>query len=68
MTLHTNNAELIHNLPESTYHAATDSLSASGAKVLLGKRPRRPTARPLRSVASSMSCYSNRIVSTSTPC
>lgn len=27
-------AELIHNLPESTYHAATDSLSASGAKVL----------------------------------
>jgi len=31
--------ELVSNLDENTYHAATDSLSASGAKVLLGKRP-----------------------------
>jgi hypothetical protein len=27
------------DIPEAEYHAATDSLSASGAKVLLGKRP-----------------------------
>lgn len=33
---------LIHDLPERDYHAATDSLSASGAKVLLGKRPPAP--------------------------
>lgn len=33
------NAEIIHNLPEIDYHRDTDSLSASGAKVLLGKRP-----------------------------
>lgn len=32
-------AELIHNLPERAYHADTTTLSASGAKVLLGKRP-----------------------------
>lgn len=30
---------LIRDLDENTYHAATDSLSASGAKTLLGKRP-----------------------------
>jgi hypothetical protein len=40
-------AELIHNLPESTYHAATDSLSASGAKVLLGRRPPSPDSEAL---------------------
>lgn len=32
-------ARLIHDLDENAYHAATDSLSASGAKVLLGRRP-----------------------------
>ena len=32
-------SNLIRNLPEAEYHGATDSLSASGAKVLLGKRP-----------------------------
>jgi hypothetical protein len=31
--------KLVRDLDETTYHAATDSLSASGAKTLLGKRP-----------------------------
>jgi hypothetical protein len=30
---------LVRNLAESAYHADTDTLSASGAKTLLGKRP-----------------------------
>ena len=30
---------LVYDLPESEYHADRDSLSASGAKILLGKRP-----------------------------
>lgn len=30
---------LIHDKPENEYHADQDSLSASGAKILLGKRP-----------------------------
>jgi hypothetical protein len=35
---------LIRNLSETTYHADTDTLSASGAKTLLGKRPPSPDA------------------------
>lgn len=35
-------AELIDNLDENTYHADTTTLSATGAKVLLGKRPHSP--------------------------
>jgi hypothetical protein len=35
---------LIRNLDETTYHADTDTLSASGAKTLLGKRPPSPDA------------------------
>jgi hypothetical protein len=31
--------EVIHNLPEAEYHRDTEHLSASGAKVLLNKRP-----------------------------
>jgi hypothetical protein len=31
--------EVIHGLPEDEYHRDTERLSASGAKVLLGKRP-----------------------------
>lgn len=38
---------LYDNIPEDTYHAATDSLSASGAKVLLGKRPPAPDSEAL---------------------
>ncbi len=33
---------LVRNLNENTYHADTNTLSASGAKVLLGKRPPSP--------------------------
>jgi len=39
--------EMIHDLPEDRYRAATDSLSASGAKVLLGKRPPAPDSEAL---------------------
>jgi hypothetical protein len=35
---------LIRNLSEDQYHADTDTLSASGAKTLLGKRPPSPDA------------------------
>lgn len=35
--------ELIHGLDEEKYHADTTSLSASAAKVLLGKRPPTPS-------------------------
>jgi hypothetical protein len=35
---------LIYDLSETTYHADTDTLSASGAKTLLGKRPPSPDA------------------------
>lgn len=35
---------IIHDLAETAYHADTDTLSASGAKVLLGKRPPSPDA------------------------
>lgn len=35
-------ARLVRGLDEREYHADTDSLSASGAKVLLGKRPPAP--------------------------
>jgi hypothetical protein len=38
---------LHHDVPEASYHAATDSLSASGAKVLLGKRPPSPDSEAL---------------------
>lgn len=38
---------LVYDLDENTYHAATDSLSASGAKVLLGKRPPSPDGEAL---------------------
>jgi hypothetical protein len=38
---------LHHDIPEASYHAATDSLSASGAKVLLGKRPPSPDSEAL---------------------
>lgn len=40
-------AQLIHNLSETTYHADTETLSASGAKVLLGKRPPSPDGEAL---------------------
>lgn len=33
------NTRLVRDLPELDYHRDTDALSASGAKVLLGKRP-----------------------------
>lgn len=36
-------AELIHNLPEAEYHADETTLSASGARVLLGKWPLEPS-------------------------
>ncbi|WP_159083923.1 PD-(D/E)XK nuclease-like domain-containing protein [Nocardioides terrigena] len=36
--------ELVRDLDENTYHADTTSLSASGAKTLLGKRPPSPDA------------------------
>lgn len=39
--------ELIYDLDESTYHADTSTLSASGAKVLLGKRPPAPDGEAL---------------------
>lgn len=38
---------LIRNLDERTYHADTTSLSASGAKILLGKRPPAPDSEAL---------------------
>ena len=38
---------LVYDLDETTYHADTDSLSASGAKVLLGKRPPSPDSDAL---------------------
>lgn len=39
---------LIRDLDEFDYHAATDSLSASGAKTLLGKRPPSPDAEAMQ--------------------
>lgn len=38
---------LIRDLDEVTYHADTETLSASGAKVLLGKRPPSPDSEAL---------------------
>ena len=38
---------LYDSIPESTYHADLTSLSASGAKVLLGKRPPAPDSEAL---------------------
>jgi hypothetical protein len=38
---------LHHDISERDYHAATDSLSASGAKVLLNKRPPSPDSEAL---------------------
>lgn len=38
---------LVHDLDEVTYHADTETLSASGAKVLLGKRPPSPDSEAL---------------------
>lgn len=38
---------LVRNLNEDTYHADTDTLSASGAKILLGKRPPSPDSDAL---------------------
>ena len=38
---------LYDSIPESQYHQDTDSLSASGAKVLLGKRPPAPDSEAL---------------------
>jgi hypothetical protein len=38
----TDQPELVLDLNDTDYHADTDSLSASGAKVLLGKRPPSP--------------------------
>jgi len=40
-------AELIDDLDNETYHADPDTLSASGAKVLLGKRPPAPDGEAL---------------------
>lgn len=40
-------ARLVRDLDEREYHADTDSLSASGAKVLLGKRPPAPDSDAL---------------------
>lgn len=40
-------ATLIRNHPELDYHADTETLSASGAKVLLGKRPPAPDSDAL---------------------
>jgi len=40
-------AELIDDLDNDAYHADPDSLSASGAKVLLGKRPPAPDSEAL---------------------
>jgi hypothetical protein len=39
---------LVPDLDEATYHADTDTLSASGAKVLLGRRPPSPDSDALR--------------------
>lgn len=41
------NPEIVRGLADDAYHAATDSLSASGAKVLLGKRPPAPDGEAL---------------------
>lgn len=38
---------LVHDLDEDTYHRDVDTLSASGAKVLLGKRPPAPDGEAL---------------------
>lgn len=39
---------IVHDLDETTYHADTETLSASGAKTLLGKRPPSPDSDALR--------------------
>lgn len=40
-------SSLVHNLDENTYHAGRETLSASGAKILLGKRPPSPDSEAL---------------------